>query len=533
MSAAKKIEISPYPTEIECTNPATGQVLGTVPCTQLSEMPGIFEKAQQAQTVWAEFSFKKRRAHIAKIRNYLVAHSEEIAELVSKSTGKTLTSALSEVLFSISATEWYAKNAEKALQKQNIPLSNVLLANKRSYLLREPYGVVGIITPWNYPFLWPFNEIIMGLMAGNAILYKVAEETALVGKEIETILQAGDLPDGLTHLMLGDPPKLVNSWFENRIDKIFFTGSVRVGKILMKQAAEDLTPLSLELGGNDAMIVLEDANLERAANGAVWGGFFNSGQTCAGIERVYVHESVADRFIQLVQEKTENLRQGVDHGKFEVDVGSMTVSRQLQIVEHHVQDALKKGAKIAAQATIRDKQLQNFYPATVLTGVDHKMACMQEETFGPVIGIMTFRTEDEAIELANDSQLGLTASIWTMNNDHGKRLARKLESGSITINDHMVTAAMPELPWQGWKNSGLGSTHSDIGLEEMTKVKTVNYDLLPHLNKNLWWYPERRFIYDTFLRAFRVLYGENLRAKFPVLRRLLGSSSNEPPKKID
>ncbi|MGK5092266.1 aldehyde dehydrogenase family protein [Deltaproteobacteria bacterium TL4] len=502
---SSKTSIS-YPKFIKCTNPATGESIGTVPCLPLQNMPQVMQKARVAQKEWAAYGFDQRRPYLIKIRDYMNKNSESIAAVIAKSTGKTQSAAMVEVLFSISAADWYLNNAQKYLKTQTIPVATLLLANKRSYLQREPLGVVGILTPWNYPFLLAMNEIIMGLAAGNAILFKVAEETAMVGVEMEKALNCAKLPEGLTQFMVGIPSSISTAWFENGIDKIFFTGSVRVGKLLMRQAAETLTPVSMELGGNDAMIVMADANLKRAANGATWAGFFNSGQTCSGVERIYVHEKVAAEFIGLMKENVSKLRQGIDRGKFDTDVGSMTVSRQVETVKRHVEDALKKGAKIAAQAPLRDDGGMNFYPATVLTGMTHDMVYMKEETFGPVVGIMTFKDEQEALALANDSDLGLTASIWSMDTDNARKMASELQTGSVTINDHMITAGMAELPWSGRKNSGLGVTHSHLGLEEMTHPKVITYDLTPQLKANLWWFPESKAVYRTFLTAFRFLY---------------------------
>jgi acyl-CoA reductase-like NAD-dependent aldehyde dehydrogenase len=419
------------------------------------------------------------------------------------------------------ACTWYAKNGKKYLKDRKISSSSIMLSNKRTYIGRIPLGVVGVVSPWNYPFSIPFAEIIMGLMAGNAILYKVSEDTPLVGLEIEKALYAGELPDGLTKMVMGDGASIAASWFENKIDKIFFTGSTRVGKILMKQAAETLTPLSLELGGNDAAIVFEDANLKRAANGIVWAGFQNCGQTCAGVERVYVQESVADKFIQLLIDRVDLLRQGPEENKFNVDIGAVTVKRQLETIERHVDDALKKGAVIAAQTKMDNVSEGNFYPVTVLTNLDHTMSVMREETFGPVIGVMTFKTEEEAIRLANDSDLGLTSSIWTMDTKKAKKLSACLETGTTTINDHVYTQGLSEIPWTGWKNSGIGVTHSSIGLEEMTKVKVINYDLIPQLNKNLWWFPANLFKFNLVLHMLPVLYSNSIFKRFWGMFRLL------------
>jgi len=528
-NATRQVDGSSNPSHLTAINPATNDVIGKVECIDVTKIPDIFLAAREAQALWGKFDFEKRREHILAMRDYMIEHAEDIARVVAISTGKTMSDAVhTEVLPSILGIDWYAKKAKKHLRNRKINPSNVLFANKPSYIQRLPYGVVGIISPWNYPFAIPFGEIIMGLMAGNAVVYRPAEETPLVADEIRKIIEAGNLPEGLCELTMGRGPEISGAWFANNIDKLFFTGSVRVGKLLMKQAADTLTPLSLELGGNDAMIVLEDANLERAVNGALWAGFQNSGQSCAGVERVYVHESVAEPFKELLIEKTRQLRQGVDRGNYDIDVGSMTVARQLDVVKKHIDDALKKGARIIAQAELNADAGPNFYPATVLDQVDHSMDVMKHETFGPVIGVMTFTSDDEVIDLANDSDLGLTSSVWTMDNDRGREMAEKLETGVTTINDHLFTHGMSEVPWLGWKNSGIGVTHSHMGLEEMTRPKVVNYDLAPNLDANVWWFPVRSIKTQALLTSPTLLFGKTLSEKTSALRHLVPRLLKDP-----
>lgn len=517
------------PLKIICRNPATGEVIGEMPVMDVEEMDECFQRARCAQEIWAELSYDERKIHILKIRDYLVEHADAVAHAISESTGKSLNDALiTEVFNGICAADWYAKQAKKTLHPKRILPSNVLFANKRSTVHCTPLGVVGIIAPWNYPFGISFGEIIMGLMAGNAIFYKVAEDTALIHRLIDEVLAAGELPAGLCQSMVGDPAPIVTKWFELGIDKLFFTGSTRVGKILMKQAAEFLVPISMELGGNDAMIVFEDANLPRAANGALWAGFQNSGQTCAAVERIYVQRSVMKPFLQLLKEKTEALRQGVDDGSQEIDIGSMTVARQLEVVRHHVADALEKGAVIVAQASLAPGLAETFYPATVLANVNHQMAVMREETFGPVVAVMAFDSEEEGIALANDSEYGLTSSVWTMNPDRAQRVAHLLQTGITTINDHAYSHACSELPWLGWKKSGMGVTHSHLGLEEMTRIKVINYDLAPQLPSNLWWFPAHSTKYEVFVETATLLFGSSWLKRKRSLQRLLPKVIKDP-----
>jgi acyl-CoA reductase-like NAD-dependent aldehyde dehydrogenase len=485
-------------------DPATLEEVGRVPNTDLSRMPEIMERARAAQKEWAKLTFDERKAHILKMRDYIVEHAEELATIVSRDNGKLRLDALTtEVIPSALAADWYAKNAEKALAPRNLPLGSMLFINKRNQLRRVPLGVVGIISPWNYPLSIPFGEVVMGLMAGNAILLKVAAATIMVGEAIERIVAAGGLPDGLFQHIVGSGGAVSTAFFQQGINKLFFTGSVPTGKQLMAAAAKTLTPLSLELGGKDPMIVLEDADLERAANGAAWAGYQNAGQSCGGVERVYVHESVYDAFVDLLAKKTRALRHGPDH-EHDVDMGAMNTQEQLKTVERQVDAALAAGAKIIAQSKpCGDNAKGYFYPATLMTHVDHTMELMREETFGPVIPVMKFKTLDEAIALANDSTMALTSSIWTKNVGLGKQIASRLESGVTTVNDHLYTHGQSETPWGGWKDSGLGRTHSALGFDEMTQPKLVNWDIMP-AKRNIWWYPFDRFTYEGMLAALRV-----------------------------
>ena len=490
-------------------NPATGEEIGHVPNTDMNELPVLFAHARSAQKIWAQRSFKERARSIHRMRDYIVEHAEELSEIVSKSNGKTKVDALAtEILPCTLACDWYARHAEKVLKDKKLPIDSILFFNKRTVMQRKPLGVVGIISPWNYPLSIPFGEVIMGLMAGNAVLLKVAAATPLVGEAINRIVAAGNLPKGLFQQIVGSGGAVSTGFLANGIDKIFFTGSVGVGKQLMEQAAETLTPLSLELGGNDPMLVFEDADLERAANGAAWAGFQNAGQSCGGVERVYVHESVYDDFLQLMIEKTKSLRHGVGQN-FDVDIGSMTTRGQLNTVEQHVEDALKNGARIVAQSRPVGPQNGFFYPATLMVNTTEDMLLIREETFGPVIPVMKFSTEEEAIELANDSHLALTSSIWTKDLARGKRVAGLLESGVTTINDHLYTHGLSEMPWGGWKHSGLGRTHGHEGLLEMTHAKAINWDILPLAKRNLWWYPFDEETYQGLLSAQRFVYPRN------------------------
>lgn len=495
--------------EVLSINPATLEKIGRVPEDDIRLMPQRFEKARVAQKQWAALTFKERAKHLKKMRRYIVDHAEELAQIVSRENGKTRTDALAtEVIPCALAASWYAKHTQHYLKPQKLKTSSILFFNKRSEIHRLPLGVVGIISPWNYPLSIPFGEICMALMAGNAILLKVAAVSVMTGKAIEKIIEAGRLPNGLFQHIVGSGSSIAASFFENRIDKLFFTGSVATGKKLMAAAAATLTPLSLELGGKDPMIVMPDADLERAANAAAWAGYQNAGQSCGGVERIYAHVDIYYEFVALLAQKTGSLRYGYDDD-FDVDMGSMTTAEQLAIVKEHVNDAVKRGGKIVVQSVAKGKTKGHFYPATLMTGVDHNMKLMRDETFGPILPVMKFHTIEEAIQLANDSTMALTSSVFTRNRRLGKKIASQLHSGVTTINDHLYTHGLSETPWGGWKESGLGRTHSALGIIEMTHTKVINWDIL-NTRRNLWWYPFNPETYQALLSALNFVYPKSV-----------------------
>ncbi len=492
----------------ESINPATGESLGKTPLTAPDEIKNIVNQAAGVQEKWARVPVGERSKTVLKIRDYLVNNGDRLAEVIAADNGKTRTDAMAtEILPAAMAVSYYCKNAKKILRDEKIKGGNIALINKRSYMQKIPHGVVGIISPWNYPFAIAFSEIITALLAGNAVLFKGASETQAVGRELKKCVEFASLPEGLFNYV-NLPGKIAGDVFlEAGINKLFFTGSVPVGKYLMAKAAETLTPVVLELGGNDAMIVCADADLERAAAGAVWAGFQNAGQSCGGVERIYCHASIYDEFLRVLKNKTENLRIGYDKD-FNIDVGVMTTDKQIDLVNKHIQDALKKGAEVfASSPTAEAADVKNLLPAMVLTNVDHSMELMQHETFGPVVGVMKFSDEDEAIRLANDSYLGLTASVWTKNNRRGKKLASRLNAGVVTVNDHLMSHGMAETSWGGFKQSGIGHTHGKAGFEEMIRKRFVVYDILPMVKKDLWWHPFDRKVYKGIKGVMEMLYG--------------------------
>jgi len=506
----------------DCINPATGKSIGKSIIHNVSDLKTAIENARIAQKDWAILPIKERIAKIRKIQNYLIRNADSIAEIISEDNGKTKVDALTTEVFPATiALNYYCKKASKFLKEKKLSASTFILSFKRSKIRRVPYGVIGIFSPWNYPFNIPFAEVIKALLAGNAVILKVASETQKVGLELKKSIEYAKLPKNLFSY-INMPGRIAgNTFLEKGIDKLCFTGSVDVGKKLMVKASETLTPITLELGGNDAMLVCEDADLIRAAGGATWAGFQNCGQSCGGVERIYVHETVYDEFLEILKNKIESLRIGIGTD-YDNDLGAMTTERQIDTTKMHITDALKKGGRIFAQSAIPEEvNLINFIPATVLTNVNHEMLIMTDESFGPIVGVMKVSSMEEAVKLANDSDLGLSGSVWSKNRKKAIELAKQIKAGAITINDHLMSHGLHETPWGGFKQSGTGRTHGEIGFTGMTQPQVIVNDILPFVKKDLWWFPFNKKVYEGILGLMDFLYSGSFGKRFSGLIKAL------------
>src|SRR6267378_3281548 len=468
--------------ELISRNPATGEEIGRAPQTMPEDVARAVGRAREAQPKWSEQSFRQRGRLIRKARKIILQEMEEIALLISRETGKPVAEAISmELAPTLDLMQHFARKAAAMLSPRRISVGLYALMGRSSYEIYKPLGVIGIVSPWNFPWATPLDEVVMALLAGNAVVLKPSELTPLTGLKIKNVFKSAGLADGVLQVVTGDGSTgaaLVGAG----VDKIMFTGSVATGKRVAEAAAKYLTPVVLELGGKDPMIVLDDANTPNAARGAVWGAFANAGQACASVERCYVHESIADQFIKEVVAETKSLRQanlvsvpgagrgpragsprGVEDATGltdeSIDIGSMTSEQQLRTVERHVHEATARGAIALTGGTRFAGPSGLFFEPTVLINVNHEMDVMREETFGPVLPIMTFKTDDDAVRLANDSVYGLTASVWTSNLSRGQKLARQIDAGTVMINEVLYTHAIAQTPWGGTKQSGLGRTH--------------------------------------------------------------------------
>jgi succinate-semialdehyde dehydrogenase/glutarate-semialdehyde dehydrogenase len=474
------------PSEVISYDPATGEEIGRAPLSSPEGVKEAVRRARAAQPAWASLSFRNRSHVILQARKLMLAERDEIARLVSRETGKPVAEALSmEIVPTLDAMHYFAHTSENLLRPQKIDIGQYGLMGRSSTIVFRPLGVIGIISPWNFPLATPADEVVMALMAGNAVVLKPSELTPLTALKLGNIFSRAGLPAGLLEIVTGDGSTGA-SLIDARVDKVMFTGSVATGKRVAEAAAKYLTPVVLELGGKDPMIVLEDADIENAARGAVWGAFANAGQACASVERCYVQESIAPEFIEQVVAETRRLKQG-QGSEDAVDIGAMSNERQLQIVVDHVNDAEQRGAKVLTGGRRGANPDGLFYEPTVLTNVDHNMTIMRDETFGPVLPVMTFRTEDEAIKLANDSVYGLTASVWTKNIARGQRLAERIEAGTVMVNEVVYTHGIAQTPWGGVKDSGYGRTHGRMGLLELVHPQHIHVNRFSFL-PDLWWF---------------------------------------------
>jgi acyl-CoA reductase-like NAD-dependent aldehyde dehydrogenase len=472
--------------KIASRNPATGELLREIECASESDVHAAVVRAKSAQLAWAELGLPRRIAILREFQARLHGRKSEIAAAITREAGKPLAESLvTEVLIVLDAARFLIGNAFRLLRDEPVPHGSLATKLKRGSLLHEPYGIIGIISPWNYPFSIPATESLAALVAGNAVVLKPSELTPLVALELASLLHESGIPKEVFQVIAGDGTAgaaLVTS----AIDKLVFTGSVATGKRIAAAAAERLLPVVLELGGKDPMLVLDDADIDVASSAAVWGAFVNAGQACLSIERCYVHRSLYEKFVAECAEKTKKLRVG--HGEDrETDVGPLIHERQLQLIESHIADAKVHGARVVTGGMRYPELGNNFYRPTVLADVTHDMRIMREETFGPVLPIMAFDTDEEAIHFANDSEYGLAANIFTSDTKRGERLARRIQAGTIMINDAISCFGISEAPHGGVKASGIGRTHGRFGLEEMVRLKYLDTDLTPGMKK-VWWY---------------------------------------------
>ncbi len=491
---------------LESFNPATGELVGSVATITPDQVQAVVDDVARIQPAWAELDLETRGAYLKRAADALLDDIDELAELLVSEQGKPRAEAYTmELLPTVNALHWCAKAGPKILADEKVRMSQAFLASKKSRFTYEPIGVVGVIAPWNYPWSIPFGEVAIALMAGNGVVLKPASLTPLLGEAIRRVFEKGGLPEGLVRVVHGGGA-VGDALAKSSAGKIFFTGSVDVGRVVGQVCAERLKGSVLELGGKDPMIVCADADLGNAISGAVWGGFANAGQTCSGIERVYVMREVADRFVEGVAREAQKLRLG-NPIEWETEIGPMTSPGQYDIVVNLIEDAVASGAtKLCGGPTPVAGLSDKYIAPTVLTGVTHEMRIMREEVFGPVLPIVVVDSEQEAIDLANDSEFGLGASVWTKDRQKGARIARRIESGMVWVNDHSFSHGACQCAWGGVKDSGVGRSHSKFGFYECVNVKMNSWE--PGLARDFWWHPYDQTLGEAVRASAKILYGK-------------------------
>ncbi|NIM59593.1 MAG: aldehyde dehydrogenase family protein [Candidatus Aminicenantes bacterium] len=506
--------------KIKSFNPATLEPVGEAYLASAAECQEAVQAAKKAYPLWKELSFKKKSEIFQGAKKILLRRRNEVARLLTLEKGTPLPESLScEVMGVLELLDYYSQNLKKSLKSKKEKHHVVLFFHKKSSYHFQPLGVTLVISPWNFPFLIPFYDIIAALGAGNTVVFRPSTTTPLIGLMIGDILLEAGLPPGVLNIVNCKAAIAEELILSQDIETVMFTGSVPTGKRIMELASQNLHNIVLELGGKDPMIVLKDADLDRASRGAVWGAFMNTGQSCASVERAYVAREIADEFIEKVLSHTKKLKVGnpLEPG---IDLGPMATLGQLKVVEEQVKDAVRKGAQLLCGGEKTKGLPGYFFQPTVLSKVNHSMKIMQDETFGPVLPVMTFSEKEEAVSLANDSRFGLTASIWTRSKKTASWMAERIEAGTVTVNDHMFSFIEPGAIWGGVKQTGKGRTHGKFGLYKLMNIKYTSLDSAGKRTQ-IWWYPYGTTWPKVLDEYFDLMYHDRLHKKIKAIFSLL------------
>jgi acyl-CoA reductase-like NAD-dependent aldehyde dehydrogenase len=470
--------------EVRC--PADGRLVGSVPVMDASQVGQMAKQLREAQPAWEDLGPDGRAKHMFDFLNWILDNQDHLVGIMQEETGKSWGDAGLEVAMAVDLINYYGKHAKEFLADRKVKSWGAAGLTKNLQVIARPYQLVGMLTPWNGPLGGPLLDGVPALMAGCAVLFKPSEFTPLTWAEASRAWLEDIKAPPILACATGGPE--TGAAVVEEVDMIAFTGSTRTGRKIAARAGERLIPASLELGGKDAMVVLSDADLERATSAASWGSMWNSGQICISVERCYVEAPLYDAFVAKVVEKVKALRQGMDEdGSFTTDIGAMENASQLETVEKHVNDAVSKGARVLTGGKRAATGL--YFEPTVLVDVDHSMQCMRDETFGPTLPIMRVADEEEAVRLANDSPYGLSSSVWTKDSDRAERVARQLEVGAVNINNVLISTFQLPLPMSGWKSSGIGTRSGGaVGILKYCRQKSVVSEKI-NLKREAHWYP--------------------------------------------
>ncbi|WP_369130206.1 aldehyde dehydrogenase family protein [Modestobacter roseus] len=494
--------VAPSPTggTFESRDPATGTVVGVFPVHDTAAVDAAVARARTAAERWAALGFGERRLRLAAYRGHLARRLHELADLVHRENGKPRADAVLEIALAVDHLAWAGAHARRTLGPRRVH-PGLLAVNHAAHLEYQPLGVVGVIGPWNYPAFTPMGSIAYALAAGNAVVFKPSEFTPAVGAWLAEAWRAAvpDVPDALQVVTgLGETGAAL---CRAGVGKLAFTGSAPTGRTVMAACAETLTPVLMELGGKDAMIVDDDADVAAAADAAVWGAMSNAGQTCIGIERVYATAAVHDRFVAEVVTRVEALQPGSDA---DASYGPMTMAGQTDVVRRHLADAVAAGGTVATGGTVDG----GYVAPTVLLDVPETSAAVREETFGPTLTITRVADAEEALTRANDSSMGLGGSVFSGSRDRGLDLARRMRSGMTSVNAVLTFASVPALPFGGVGESGFGRIHGEDGLREFTRAKAVTVKRAP-LPVDFMSFGRPAGAADALARVLRLVHGRH------------------------
>jgi acyl-CoA reductase-like NAD-dependent aldehyde dehydrogenase len=498
----------------EVHRPADGSVIRSVAVDPPARVAEVVAEVRAAQPEWEAIGFAGRRRWLERLRDWILDNQDALDDSMQAETGKVRADAALEAFYLLDAINFWCARGPGYLADESVTPHVPLLRHRRAKIVYRPFPVAGIISPWNFPLILSLGDGIPALVAGCGLVIKPSELTPLTLAELVRAWRDD----------LGAPPVLavVNGMggtggaLIDECDFIQFTGSERTGRVVMKRAAETLTPVSLELGGKDPMIVTADADLDRAANAAAYGGMLNTGQICLSIERIYVEEPVYDDFVAKLRRNVESLRQGADGRTYTAEVGAMTSPNQIAIVSDHVEDARSKGARILTGGRRKD-QPGDWYEPTVIADADHSMKVMREETFGPVVGVMKVGDAEEAIRLANDTTYGLGAAVFAADGGDGERIARRIEAGTVAVNDLFpVNYSVLGLPMGGWKNSGIGYRHGSVGIRKFCRAESITVPRIRPPKRELLWFPYNARKRGAVRRLYRLLNARGLRNRLGI-----------------